>query len=77
MDLDDPEVPQNWWWRCQEEKPGKFVITMRHGAEHVRKVLSEHSYEDGTVLYKVQFGNFYDDFVSQMPFSAFTSELAL
>lgn len=50
---------------------------LRHGAEHVRKVLSEHSYEDGTVLYKVQFGNFYDDFVSQMPFSAFTSELAL
>ncbi|CAK1357625.1 unnamed protein product [Cercospora beticola] len=36
---------------------------LRHGAEHVRKVLSEHSYEDGTVLYKVQFGNFYDDFV--------------
>ncbi|KAM3425624.1 hypothetical protein BST61_g7569 [Cercospora zeina] len=36
---------------------------LRHGGERVRKVLSEHSYEDGTVLYKVQFGNFYDDYV--------------
>ena len=37
---------------------------LRVGADRVRQVLSEHSYDDGTVLYKVQFADFHDEDVS-------------
>lgn len=39
---------------------------LRAGADRVRQLLSEHSYADGTVLYKVQFADFHDEDVSPL-----------
>lgn len=39
---------------------------MRAGADRVRHVLSEHSYADGTLLYKVQFADFHDEHVCHL-----------